>query len=107
MSHVASSAMPASKLIRPHVAAIKKAKQSIVNTFNGQNGPSESGGDFSIILYPLPKIALCYIFYEADDDFPASVRCLYSNNANHFMTVSGLLDIGEYTSKQIINLINH
>jgi hypothetical protein len=53
----------------------------------------------------LPKIALCYIFYEADDDFPASVTCLYSNNANQFMSVDGLADVGEYTSRKIINLI--
>ena len=86
---------------------IKKAKESIVRTFNGKKGPSEAGGDFSFILYPLPKIALCYIFYEADEDFPASVRCLYSNNANQFMPVSGLADVGEYTSKQILKLIDH
>lgn len=107
MSHVSASAMPTSKLLGPHVAAIKKAKNSIIKAFNGERGPSEAGGDFSIIIYPLPKIALCYIFYEADDDFPASVRCLYSNNANHFMPVSGLADVGEYTSKQILKLIDH
>lgn len=107
MSHVAASAMPTSKLLGGHVGKIKKAKESIVRTFNGKKGPSEAGGDFSFILYPLPKIALCYIFYEADEDFPASVRCLYSNNANQFMPVSGLADVGEYTSKQILKLINH
>ncbi len=107
MSHVAASAMPTIKLLVPHVAEIKKAKQRIVKKFNGEKGPSEAGGDFSFILYPLPKIALCYIFYEADDDFPASVRCLYSNNANQFMPVSGLADVGEYTTKQILKLIDH
>ena len=107
ISHVAASAMPTSKLLGGHVGKIKKAKESIVRTFNGKKGPSEAGGDFSFILYPLPKIALCYIFYEADEDFPASVRCLYSNNANQFMPVSGLADIGEYTSNQILKLINH
>lgn len=104
-SHISASAMPTSKLLRPHVPEIKKAEQSIVKAFNGEKGPSEAGGDFSFILYPLPKIALCYIFYEADDDFPASVRCLYSNNANQFMPVSGLADVGEYTSRQILKLI--
>ncbi|MCP3930643.1 MAG: DUF3786 domain-containing protein, partial [Bacteroidetes bacterium] len=72
MSHVAASAMPTSKLLGPHVAEIKETKQNIVRTFNGRKGPSEVGGDFSFILFPLPKIALCYIFYEADDDFAAS-----------------------------------
>lgn len=106
-SHASASAMPTSRLLRPQVTKIKKAEQHIVKTFNGEKGPSEAGGDFSFILYPLPKIALCYIFYEADDDFPASVRCLYSNNANQFMPVSGLADVGEYTSRQILKLIDH
>ncbi len=107
ISHVAASAIPTSKLLGAHVSKIKKTKESIARTFNGKKGPSEVGGDFSFILFPLPKIALCYIFYEADEDFPASVRCLYSNNANQFMSVSGLADVGEYTSKQILKLIDH
>jgi len=31
---------------------------------------------------------------------------LYSNNANCFMPMDGLADVGEYTSKTIIGLIN-
>ena len=80
--------------------------QRIVDSFKGGVAPSGAGGDFSFFVYPLPKIALRYIFYEADDEFPASVTCLYSNNANQFMPVDGLADVGEYTSKKILNLIN-
>ena len=99
--------MPTSKLLGPHVAEIKKEEQSIVKAFNGEMAPTGIGGDFSFVLYPLPKIALCYVFYEADDDFPASVRCLYSNNANQFMPLGGLGDVSEYTSIQILKLIGH
>ncbi len=106
MSHVAASAMPTSKLLSPHVAKIKNEMYHIIRKFNGGKGPNDAGGDFSFIVYPLPKIALCYIFYEADDDFPASVSCLYSNNANQFMPVGGLADVGEYTSKQILRIID-
>jgi len=44
-----------------------------------------------------------YIFYEPDDDFAASVICLYSNNALLFLPVDGLADVGEYCSKKICN----
>jgi len=57
------------------------------------------------MVYPLPKIALCYIFYEADEDFPASVTCLYSNNASSFLPIDALADVGEYTSKKILTVI--
>ena len=49
-------------------------------------------GDFAFVVRPLPKIYLCYIFYEADQDFPPSVTCLYSANANRFMPMDGLAD---------------
>ena len=72
----------------------------------GEDTPAETAGDFAFVVYPLPKVALCYIFYEADEDFPASVTCLYNNNADRFMPLDGLADVGEYTSKKIINLIS-
>jgi hypothetical protein len=105
MPYVGAFATHTEKLLVPHVAKIKEAVQRITKILKGEKAPSEAGGDFSLFVYPLPKIALCYIFYEADDDFPASVTCLYSNNANQFMSVDGLADVGEYTSRKIINLI--
>ncbi len=94
------------QVLVPHVAKIKESVQIITETLKGEKAPDGTGGDFSFIVYPLPKIALCYIFYEADDDFPASVTCLYSNNARLFLSVDALADVGEYTSKKIISLID-
>ena len=105
MPYVRAFATHTEKLLVPHVAKIKEAAPRITKTLKGEKAPPEAGGDFSFIVYPLPKIALCYIFYEADEDFPASVTCLYSNNANQFMPVDGLADVGEYASRKIINLI--
>jgi hypothetical protein len=62
-------------------------------------------GDIAFRVMPLPKIALCYIFYEADEDFPASATCLFSANANDFMPMDGLADTGEYTSRKILQLL--
>jgi len=106
MPYVGAFRTHTEQLLVPHVAKIKEAIQNITITLNGEKAPSEAGGDFSFIVYPLPKIALCYIFYKADDDFPASVTCLYSNNANQFMPVDGLADVGEYTSRKILTLID-
>lgn len=86
-------------------AKIKESVKIIIETLKGEKAPDGTGGDFSFIVYPLPKIALCYIFYEADEDFPPSVTCLYSNNARLFLPVDGLADVGEYCSKTILTLI--
>jgi hypothetical protein len=93
------------QVLVPHVAKIKTERDKIMASLRGEEAPAETGGDFSVVVYPLPKIALCYIFYEADEDFPASVTCLYSGNADCFMPVDGLADVGEYTSRKILALI--
>lgn len=105
MPYVGAFTTHTEQLLVPHVAKIKESIQNVTETFKGEATPEGTGGDFSFIVYPLPKIALCYIFYEADDDFPASVTCLYSNNARSFLPVDGLADVGEYCSKAIIKLI--
>ena len=93
------------KVLAPHVTKIRNAAERIKAAMTGQESLQNVGGDFSFTLFPLPKISLSYIFYEADDEFPASVTCLYSSNANRFMPIDGLADVGEYTSKTILRLL--
>ena len=93
------------QILVPYVEKIQVSTHRIIETLNGCESPSNVGGDFSFMVYPLPKIALSYIFYEADEDFPASVTCLYSNNAISFLPIDGLADVGEYTSKKILDLL--
>lgn len=93
------------QILVPYVEKIQISTHRIIETLKGCKAPSGVGGDFSLMVYPLPKIALCYIFYDADEDFPASVTCLYSNNALSFLPIDALADVGEYTSKKIIDIL--
>lgn len=92
------------QVLAPRVDTIRENLPSIREILKGEDAPAGTGGDFSVVLYPLPKIALCYIFYEADEDFPASATCLYSNNAGLFLPVDALADVGEYTSRKILGM---
>lgn len=94
------------QILVPYVEKIQTSTDRIIEVLNGCKAPVGTGGDFSFMVYPLPKIALCYIFYEADEDFPASVTCLYSNNAISFLPIDALADVGEYTSKKILDIID-
>lgn len=87
--------------LAPHVAAVRDKLADICRAFHGTR---MAGGDFAFVIYPLPKIALHFICYEADDEFPAAVTCLFSNNANAFLPVDGLADLGEYSSKKILEI---
>ena len=93
------------RILVPHVLSIKENQQIILNNFNGGRAPAHIAGDFSFVLYSLPKIALCYIFYLPDEEFSASATCLLSANAISFMPLDGLADLAEYTSKTILSLL--
>ncbi len=105
MPYAGAFATHTEQVLVPYVPDITRRLDLIHGTLRGEPSPPGTGGDASFVVYPLPKIALCYILYEPDDDFPASVTCLYSCNADQFMPMDGLADVGEYTSKKIIELI--
>lgn len=106
MPYVGAFTTHTENILLPHVNAIKQNIAKVAEGLNGYIPEKPQSGDFSFIVYPLPKLALCYIFYEDDEDFPPSVTCLYSNNASQFVPNDALADVGEYTSKKIISLIH-
>jgi len=90
----------------PHALAIQSLHQRISWILGRDTAPPEDlPGDVALLLLPLPKIALCYIVHLPDEDFPASVTCLFSNNARAFMPLDGLADTAEYTTRKILDLI--
>ena len=103
MPYVGAFASNTENVLLEHIDAIEPEAGRIAAKFNGSQEAQSTSGDFSLILYPLPKIALNYIFYRADDEFPAAVTCLFSSNAAEFLTTDALADTGEYTSKKILD----
>ncbi len=86
----------------PHVEYLESHQEDIVRRFSGHINSEAASGDFSFTLCPLPKIPLYYIFHLPDEEFSASVTCLFGANALDFMPLDGLADVAEYTAKRII-----
>ena len=105
MPYVGAFATHTEQILSSEVHKIKKFRDKVIDQLDGQDAPVAIPGDFSMVLYPFPKIALCYIFYDSDEDFQAGVTCLFSSNAPYFMPVDGLADVGEYTSKRILEIV--
>ena len=105
MPYVSAFTTHTESILLPHVIQIETARDRILQVLDGEDAADVGSGDVSFLVRPLPKISLCYIIYHADEDFPASVTCLFSNNALDFMPIDGLADVGEYTSKKILELI--
>ena len=63
----------------------------------GRPGVEGLGGDITLTLPALPKITLAVIFYEADDEFPASATLLFDANAERFLDPECLAVLGQIT----------
>jgi hypothetical protein len=105
MPYVGAFASHTEQILVPAVDRILRHQDDIMEAMDGIPAPADVSGDCAWVVRPLPKISLCYIFYEADEDFPASVTCLYSRNADRFMPMDGLADVGEYTSRAILEIV--
>jgi hypothetical protein len=88
--------------LAPFVPLMDQRRDDLCALMDGALAKNPPAGDLAFTLHPLPKIALHYICYHADEDFPAAVTCLYSHNASIFMPTDALADVGEYTAKAII-----
>ena len=106
MPYVGAFASHTESILIDHIDGIENNFDLVFKALNGELSTGSEGGDFSMIVRPLPKIKLHYIFYRADDEFPASATCLFSHNALSFLPVDALADTGEYTSKKIIELVS-
>ena len=105
LPYVGAFASHAERVLLDRIDEIERHANRVAQQLKGSRGSDNDAGDFSLIIYPLPKIALNYVFYRADDDFPASVSCLFSNNAATFLPTDALADTGEYTSKKILEIL--
>ena len=106
MPYAAAFTTHAEHILVPHVSRIEHQRSRIIEWMQGRDAADLAGGDFAFIVHPLPKISLCFIFYRADEDFPAAATCLFANNADRFLPIDGLADLAEYTSKTMIEILD-
>ncbi|MCX8118267.1 MAG: DUF3786 domain-containing protein [Desulfobacterota bacterium] len=105
MNYQAAFSQNAERILLPYVPSIQKAKEALIARFDGNLNLDVKRYHFSFTLYPLPKVPLYYLFNLEDEEFPATVTCLFSSNADRFLPVEGLADTAEYTAKRIIALL--
>jgi hypothetical protein len=105
MPYQGAFAVNAEQILSPYILTIRGHQQDLALRFSGQINTDAPSGDFSLTLYPLPRIPLYYLFYLPDEEFPASTTCLFPANATNLMPVAGLADMAEYTARKIIELL--
>jgi hypothetical protein len=105
MAYYGTFSAHAEKALYPYVPILHQCQQELLTRFSGHINANPPIGDFSFTLFSLPRLPLYYTFYLPDEEFPASVTCLFPGNATRFMPVDGLADTAEYTTRKMIEIV--
>ncbi len=105
LPYVGAFANRAEAVLTAYIDRLISSLDVVKKTLDGADPPADLPGDASVVLWPLPKIALCYLLYRSDADFPAAATCLFGANVEHFLPTDALADVGEYTSRRLVELI--
>jgi len=61
-------------------------------------------GETSSIFYVFPKIPICVVIWEGDEEVPANATVLFDKSISHFLHIESIIGIGSYLAKKLINL---
>ena len=103
--YVGAFASHTEQILVPVVQRIKTKIDLIVQRFSGEAAPSSVSGDFAfVVASPAQDFSVLH-FLRGRRGFPAVGSLPLFNNANRFMPMDGLADVGEYTSKTILEMV--
>ncbi|HOV90331.1 MAG TPA: DUF3786 domain-containing protein [Syntrophorhabdaceae bacterium] len=90
------------RVIKPLVSAFGTNRDAFREAGESLNGTIEDYGDASFTIWPLPKIPITFILWEADEEFPPSVRVLFDTTINFYIPLEDITIISKLASSRII-----
>ena len=78
---------------------------TVLQMIDAKAVPSLLGSDLALTVRALPKVALHVELSEENQDFPAEVWVLFSQNADEFLSVAGMQALGEIFKERLLGLL--
>ncbi|HOJ43009.1 MAG TPA: DUF3786 domain-containing protein, partial [Syntrophorhabdaceae bacterium] len=79
------------RVTKPLANAFGFNRDAFLEAGESLSGHKEAYGDASFTLYALPRVPITFILWEADEEFPASVKVLFDD------TIDGYLPLEDIT----------
>lgn len=89
----------------PHVQELLDRSASLLPLFDGSAAASLIGCDLAFSVRALPKVHLHVELCRENDEFPAELWVLFTSNADRFLSVSAMLQLGELFKERLVSLL--
>lgn len=90
--------------LQQQVSGIIGRAATILPLIDAKVDRSLLGSDMAVTIRALPKVYLHIELSQESSEFPAEVWVQFSNNANEFLSHSGLLELGELFKERLLSL---
>jgi hypothetical protein len=91
--------------IAQHVAEFIPRANTLLPHFDGVVSSSVISSDMAMTVLALPRVHLRVELSQEDQEFPPEAWILFSNNADSFLSVSGLQGLGELFKDRLLSLL--
>jgi hypothetical protein len=65
----------------------------MIQIFNGEPVPTESSADISIVLYPLPKVPILFLYWSAEDGIDSQLSVLFDSSADANLGIEAIYSL--------------
>ncbi len=91
--------------IAQHASEFIPRARALIPHFDGVVVPSVIGMDVAMTVVALPRVHLRVELSQEDQEFPPEAWVLFSNNANNYLSVPTLQDLGELFKERLLSLL--
>jgi hypothetical protein len=84
------------------VKAFGSDRVAFARAASSQDGRPYPLGDAAFIFHALPRVALLVIFWQGDEDFPASFQILFDSSASHYLPTDACAILGSSLTHRLI-----
>ncbi len=68
----------------------------------GLNGDRQPLGDAGFAFQALPRVSLCVVFWQGDEEFASSAQILFDAAASHYLTTDAYAILGSTLTHRLI-----
>ena len=86
----------------PLVDMFSASQQAVERAAELLGGVTVAHGDAAVEIRALPRLPITYIFWQGDDEFPASISMLFDRTAEQQLPLDVVLAIGQETMRRLV-----
>ena len=84
--------------------AFSQAPQAVVGAAEALGGRGVAHGEAAVEVQALPRLPITFVFWRADEEFPASTSLLFDRTADRRLPLDVVLALAQETMRRLVDL---